>query len=188
MPYTQLEPEDISEHFGQYDGAVIQKQKHVIDGRVYEITDAGGGGGGGADDWGNQVVEHDLSLTGEGTTISELGVNIANEANNILRRKVGPHAEAGKLTVKLRTKQVLLTATGTDAVSAIAQNMSTDSMSSMLLNVRGMIWDQASEAPMFTVAQSGATTVITVNPGVILDLPSIEPGDRVVAIWTEPYN
>lgn len=187
MPYNPLEPEDISEHFGQYDGEVIQKQKHVIDGRVYEITDAGGGGGGGADDWGNQVVEHDASLNGDGTTVSPLGANLAVEDNNILRRKSGG-GQAGKLTVKLRTKQVLLTATGTDAVSAIAQNMSTDSMSSMLLNVRGMIWDQATEAPMFTVAQSGATTVITVNPGVILDLPSIEPGDRVVAIWTEPYN
>ncbi len=187
MPYNPLEPEDISEHFGQYDGEVIQKQKHVIDGRVYEITDAGGGGGGGADDWGNQVVISDATLDGDGTTLSPLVANLAVEANNILRRKTGG-GQAGKLTVKLRTRQALLTATGTDAVSAIAQNMSTDSMSSMLLNVRGMIWDQASEAPMFTVAQSGLTTVITVNPGVILDLPPIEPGDRVVAIWTEPYN
>lgn len=185
MSYDPLEPEDLNEHFGQYDNQIIQKQKLVRDGRVYEITDQGGGGGGG-DNWGSQTVVSDPTLKGAGTTGSPLGANINPESENILGTKSGaPHA--GKLQVKLRTRQLILNVTALNTIDTINEELSALSRSSMVLNTRGMVYDQGSPTPMFTVASGAGITTITMISG-IPDLPAFEPGDRVVAIFLESYN
>lgn len=184
MPYDPLEPEDLNEHFGQYDNQIIQKEKLVRDGRVYEITDEGGGGGG--DNWGSQVVIKDPTLKGAGTTGSPLGANISPEAENILDTKdTGIHA--GKLQVKLRTRQLILNVTALNTIDTINEELSEMSRSSLTLNTRGMVYDQGSPTPMFTVASGAGVTTITMVGG-IPDLPAFEPGDRVVAIFLESYN
>lgn len=186
MAYDPNDPEDINEHVGQYDGEIIQKEKKVVDGRVWEIVDATSGGGGSADNWGTQKVEHDLSLSGNGTTSSPLIASLDTDANNLLRRKSGG-SQNGKLSVKLRTIQKVVSVTGSNTLADIVGTLTTDSISSMTLSLRGMLLDQAAP-PMFTVATVGGNTRITLNPYNIPDQPTVEVGDRVVAIYTEPYN
>jgi len=187
MSFDPLDPTDIPEHVGDYDGEIIEKEVVYVDGRAYEIVDqAGSGGSGGNDNWGSQKVEHDLTLIGNGTTASPLLVALDNDPNNILKRKVGG-SQNGKLTAKLRTIQKVIAVTGLNTLAQMVGTLSTDSQSSMLLNVRGMIYDQA-DPPMFTISTVGSNTQITLNPYNIPDMPVLDVGDRVVAIYTEPYN